>query len=81
MIWPSDVAVPMRRTPDRTVRIGVEEGQLCLRADGGFDPCLGIIEHIRDLDRFGGCSCHISPPCGYCLSTMPECPKCGWREE
>jgi len=53
--------------------IGTEEGQVC-----GRDGCTGVIELLPEGD--GGCSCHISPPCGFCLSSMPECPECHWRE-
>lgn len=56
-------------------QIGTEEGDVCNR-----DGCEGVIEFLPE-NKDGSCSCHISPPCGHCTSTMPECPVCGWREE
>ncbi len=59
-----------------SVQIGTEEGDACNR-----DGCTGVLENLPDKSMDGGCSCHRSPPCGYCTSTMPECPECGWRLE
>lgn len=73
-------AVPLREIPDRTIRPGLEEGERCQRDDGQGRICQGTIEHLPDPD-LGGCSCHISPPCNYCLSIMPECTDCGWRDD
>lgn len=53
------------------MEIGYEVGDVCAR-----DGCDGIIsERAKD----GCCSCHISPPCGYCTEPAECCPKCGWR--
>lgn len=54
-------------------QIGTEEGERC-----GRDGCNGVIKigHPRD----GGCSCHISPPCGWCTSSFYECPSCDWDD-
>lgn len=53
---------------------GYEEGEICNR--GG---CAGLIE----INDEGCCSCHISPPCSYCVDDKHFCPECGWsgREE
>lgn len=56
-------------------QLGREEGDICRR-----DGCAGLIELIPDNSEGGGCSCFRAPPCGYCTSTMPECPACGWRD-
>lgn len=73
------VPPPAMRGRMRSAPIGNDEGQQCLRSyDGAL--CLGVISYQPD-DSLGGCTCFISPPCGYCVSTMPECPGCGWREE
>lgn len=49
---------------------GFLKGEFC-----GRNGCLGIIdEHETD----GGCSCHISPPCGYCTTSREYCPVCEW---
>ena len=42
--------------------------------------CTGHLE-LRPPKDSQGCRCWISPPCNHCLSTVPECPNCGWREE
>ncbi len=49
---------------------GYEEGETCNR-----NGCDGQIEREGE----GGCSCHISPPCGHCTSPY-YCPECGWEE-
>lgn len=38
-----------------------------------------IIQRKRDADRLGGCSCHISPPCSWCLlqHDVQVCDCCG----
>lgn len=81
-IWPADVAVPPRAVlGNRPAPLGAEEGQLCLRTEGGTKPCLGTIELLPD-SSLGGCWCPAGhPPCGYCTSTIPECRRCGWRDE
>ncbi len=73
------VPPPALRGRMRSAPLGLEEGQQCLRSYDG-EICLGVIRLEPD-DAKGGCSCHVSPPCSYCTSTMPECPGCGWREE
>lgn len=62
--------------------IGLEEGDRCQRQHGDGTICMGRIEHLPDRsDPHAGCSCHLSPPCSFCTSTMPECQRCGWRSE
>lgn len=70
---------PMRGRP-RPMPLGQEEGELCGRDQPGFLTCIAklVMRHSRELD---GCRCFISPPCGYCMSEVPECPVCGWRAE
>lgn len=81
--WPADVSVPLaRRAVPTNAPEGLQEGDLCLRTDGRGQICRGRIEYLPDRsdEHGGGCYCHVSPPCGFCTSTMPECPACGWRE-
>ena len=52
--------------------VGTEEGDVCAR-----DGCEGVIEVTREGE---GCSCHIWPPCGYCVSAAHSCPACEWAE-
>lgn len=54
---------------------GVDEGQTCER-----NGCKGVLAMDPSSDR-EGCSCFRSAPCGYCMSIMPTCPTCRWREE
>ena len=68
-------AVNSQRVEDEA-QYGTEEGDVCKRSG-----CLGVIELLPNTSEDGGCSCHISPPCAFCVSTMPECSECGWREE
>ena len=51
---------------------GMEEGETC-----GRDGCEGEIRLTYEPE--GGCSCHISPPCGYCVTPREECNECDWR--
>jgi len=51
-------------------KIGYEKGELCNR-----NGCQGIID---EHDSDGGCSCHISPPCSFCVDSREFCPVCGW---
>jgi hypothetical protein len=45
-------------------------------------PCplchVGTVEFAYPED--GCCSCHISPPCGYCTSSVHWCPACDTEE-
>lgn len=50
---------------------GYEVGSICNR-----DGCAGVI--VDDYKPDGGCSCHISPPCGYCMIPKERCPDCDW---
>jgi hypothetical protein len=53
--------------------IGYETGTICNR-----NGCQGIIdEHVKE----GCCSCHISPPCSFCVEPNSFCPECGWEEK
>ena len=49
---------------------GYSKGEICNR-----DGCDGVISehHIE-----GSCSCHINPPCSYCVEPKEYCPKCDW---
>lgn len=50
--------------------IGIVKGEICNR-----DGCVGVIdEHEKD----GSCSCHIHPPCSYCVTDTAYCPVCDW---
>ena len=50
--------------------IGYSKGEICNR-----DGCNGIIdEHQKE----GCCSCHINPPCSYCVEPNAYCETCGW---
>lgn len=49
---------------------GIEEGDKCNR-----NGCEGI---LRLSDRIN-CSCHISPPCSYCMDREICCPECDWK--
>lgn len=51
---------------------GFEVGERC-----GRNGCNGLIADTYRPD--GGCSCHISPPCGFCTTPREECPECDWR--
>jgi len=53
---------------------GTEYGDTCNR-----DGCRGVMEPTPP-DHSDGCSCHIAPPCGYCLDTRPVCSECGHDE-
>jgi hypothetical protein len=41
--------------------------------------CDGVL--VRMDDESDGCRCHITPPCSYCVDTIPECNLCGWNQE
>lgn len=49
---------------------GYEKGQNCNR-----NGCIGI---IKEHEKEGSCSCHISPPCSYCVEDNSHCPECDW---
>lgn len=51
---------------------GYEEGQTCWR-----NGCQGVIDTQAHVD--GCCSCHISPPCGFCTTPRERCPVCDWQ--
>jgi len=57
------------------IEIGYLKGETCNR--GG---CIGIID---EYEKEGSCSCHINPPCSYCVNSSEYCPACEWdgREE
>ena len=50
----------------------LEEGDPC-----GREGCTGTMV----LTEAENCSCHISPPCGACLSVRFVCQECEWDEE
>ncbi|WP_298845617.1 hypothetical protein [uncultured Clostridium sp.] len=52
---------------------GYFKGETCNR-----EECKGI---IQEHDSYGGCSCHINPPCSYCETPREYCPECDWDAE
>lgn len=51
--------------------LGFLKGETCNRGQ-----CEGIIdEHEKD----GSCSCHLNPPCSFCVDSTEYCPLCGWE--
>jgi hypothetical protein len=51
-----------------------DEGDLC-----GVNGCTGTFQILPPMDtdwRSYGCSCHISPPCGWCVSHELRCTDC-----
>jgi len=53
--------------------IGFVSGEICNR-----NECKGIIEEGL---KEGNCSCHINPPCNYCITDTHFCPICGWEAD
>lgn len=83
--WPRDVRVPPPARPGPVAAplggADGDEGELCLRDNGRGGFCLTRIEYRPDAS-LGACQCpNGHPPCGYCVSSAPECPGCGWRDE
>jgi hypothetical protein len=83
--WPRDVRVPPPARPGPVAAplggADGDEGELCLRDNGRGGFCLTRIEYRPDAS-LGACQCpNGHPPCGYCVSSAPECPECGWRDE
>ena len=56
-------------------RIGCFTGEICNR-----NGCRGSID---EYESESSCSCHINPPCSYCVDDRHYCPTCNWdgREE
>lgn len=81
-VFPVGVFVPPApmRGRHREIRPGDDEGQTCFREHDG-KLCQGVIEYLPPSDGSCGCSHSPMPPCGWCVSTLPECPTCGWRDE
>lgn len=82
--FPRDIQVPRPRGRGPVAAplggLDGEEGHHCLR-DTGRGFCLTRIEYLPDA-RLGGCWCPSgNPPCGYCTSSAPQCPGCGWRAD
>lgn len=50
---------------------GTETGEMCNR-----EGCAGIIEQYETDSQ---CSCHIHPPCSYCVDDRHYCPICNWQ--
>jgi len=50
---------------------GYLEGETCNR-----NGCNGIIEQYSSDSS---CSCHINPPCSYCVDDRHYCPECDWH--
>jgi len=55
---------------ERQNEIGYCEGETC-----GRDGCDGVLV----LEPVENCSCHISAPCGACMTPRDHCPVCDWR--
>jgi hypothetical protein len=49
---------------------GYSKGEVCNR-----DGCQGI---IQEHEKEGFCSCHINPPCSYCVDSVAYCELCDW---
>ena len=45
------------------------------------EPCPSCGEPVVTEHPGDGCSCHISPPCSYCVDTWFACRACGWEGE
>lgn len=45
--------------------------------EGGDCPLCGGQESLQMAYPEGGCSCHISAPCGRCTSSFLACADCG----
>lgn len=54
--------------------VGTEEGDICNR-----NGCQGRL--IMENPNGGSCSCHLNPPCSFCMEALPTCPVCHWQEE
>jgi len=53
--------------------VGCLDGETCNR-----NGCDGI---MSEQYQEGGCTCFISPPCGYCTGMIYECDTCGEETE
>lgn len=68
---PDDEFGLQRKEAEDTSKYGYTEGEICNRL-----RCEGVlIEGEKDGD---GCSCHVNPPCSYCMQNVAYCPTCGW---
>lgn len=45
------------------------------------DTCPECEKGTMALPPVVGCTCHISPPCGACISNPLTCDTCGYEEE
>lgn len=52
------------------IELGYLDGEQCNR-----NGCKGV---IAEHDSEGGCSCHTSPPCSYCVTSREYCTTCDW---
>lgn len=43
----------------------------------GRNGCKGILE--EKPQELEGCSCHLHPPCAYCVNKVGCCPICEWN--
>lgn len=50
---------------------GNEDGSRCNRR------CEGVMV----LGQSADCTCHISPPCDWCIDSRPVCSMCDWEVE
>ena len=59
--------------PEKEIEnFGTKGGEICNRG--------GCEEEIEERDfEDGSCSCHISPPCSFCMAPPFYCPSCGWE--
>lgn len=51
--------------------LGYSKGEMCNR-----DGCKGVVD---EYEKDGCCSCHIDPPCSYCVEPNAFCNTCGWN--
>jgi hypothetical protein len=56
------------------VSLSPDEGDVC-----GINGCTGTFQILPPPFSFegDGCSCHIAPPCGWCVSHEVRCTDCG----
>ncbi len=66
----NELAMQQKEAEDTSL-YGFTKGEVCNRYG-----CKGIIE--EGAKEGDGCSCHIHPPCSYCMESVEYCPECGW---
>lgn len=51
-------------------RSDIEDGDTCPMCNDG---------EMGEVKAEGECTCHISPPCGFCLTQRLMCDECGYE--